>query len=280
MKARTYNIPYLKFKTHAYVYGDLAKCKCPIILLHGGPGGVSYRYEALAQLADENMAIIFYDQLGCGYSKVPPKNERYWTFAVFLDELANLISYFHLSTCVLLGHSWGGMLALKYMIEKCDKRVKGLILYSTLPSTKLWNEEHQILLDNLKKNLKPRESLKKAFYEKYIKSKGEVYKYKRKKFPKRNDEIYRYMWGNDELFGTGTLKDYDVTNELGKIKVPTLIINGEFDESTDRQNRVLNEGIKGSVRYIVKDAHHGSYNEKTDEVIALLRDWYKNNILL
>lgn len=42
--------------------------------------------------------------------------------------------------------------------------------------------------------------------------------------------VYRYMWGPTEFTATGTLKDYNRTNMLHKIKVPVLFLAGDHDE--------------------------------------------------
>ena len=93
MKPRIVNIPYLGYKTHCYIYGDLKK-GTPLICLHGGPGGCIERYEVLTKLADKGIPLILYDQLGCGYSRVPKGHLELWTYETFINELLNVISYF------------------------------------------------------------------------------------------------------------------------------------------------------------------------------------------
>ncbi len=109
MTKKTINIPFLGYKTHAVIYGDLKK-GTPTILLHGGPGGCSEKYEVLSQIGEYN-PIIFYDQFGSGYSKVPSDNKDILNENTYIDELENLISYLNIKEYILLGHSWGGMLA-------------------------------------------------------------------------------------------------------------------------------------------------------------------------
>ena len=78
MNKRVHRIPYLGYHTRAYVLGDLNK-GIPLIILHGGPGGCVERYEPLEKLADFGIPLIFYDQLGCGYSKVPKNHKIIWS---------------------------------------------------------------------------------------------------------------------------------------------------------------------------------------------------------
>ncbi len=283
------NIPFLNYKTHAYIYGDYLK-KIPIIILHGGPGGCVEKYESLTELYKRyDVPIVMYDQLGSGYSKVPPNHTELWNFDTFMDELDNLISYLKIKEYILLGHSWGGMLALKYFLSRKHLGLKKLILFSTLPSTSLWNEEHIKMIADFPCAYK--EAIKneyqglpysksiyklaiKRFYNEHVGKKSDsVYIRKRKRFPKLNKEVYEYMWGKSELFGTGTLKDYDVISELKKIDVPTLILSGAFDESTPYMNEVMHKEIKGSTRTLLKNSHHAGYNEEPEEVYTAIVDF-------
>lgn len=290
IKKRIYNIPFLTFKTHAVVYGDINE-GTPIILLHGGPGGCSEKYESLIRIAKFN-PIIFYDQLGSGYSKVEKGHFELWNFDTFIYELEILIKYFHLKKYILLGHSWGGMLALKYCLTTKHHGLKKLILFSTLPSTKMWNEEHlkdiksfpdayknPILAEYNNEPFDPIAHKKavKYFYQTHVGKKADfVYKCQRKRFPKLNKEVYEYMWGPSELFGTGTLKDYDVISELKNIDVPTLIISGKYDESTPAMNDVMNKEIKNSKWVLLPSSHHCGYNEEPELVLKAIQDFLNN----
>ncbi len=83
------------------------------------------------------------------------------------------------------------------------------------------------------------------------------------------------MWGPSELFGTGTLKDYDVTNRLESINYDTLIIHGRLDESTTKMNLLMHERIKNSKYIRLESSHHGGYNEEPLYLIEILLDYLK-----
>lgn len=282
LNKKVYNIPYLGYKTHCFVYGDLSK-GTPVIVLHGGPGGCVERYEPLIELANKGIPLIFYDQLGCGYSRVPKGHLELWTYKTFMDELENVISYFNLKKFIILGHSWGGMLALEWVTKRQHEGLEKLVLFSTLPSTKIWNDEHLKMIENFPEEEKinlindfegkttQKLYLKRGlrrFYSFHVsKKKDKKYIFKRKKFPRTNKEIYEYMWGKSELFGTGSLKEWNVENELHKIDVPTLIISGAFDESSPAMNELMNKRIKNSKWILLKSSHHIGYAEEPELVI-------------
>ena len=288
MNKKVHRIPYLGYHTRAYVLGDLNK-GVPLIILHGGPGGCVERYEPLEKLADFGVPLIFYDQLGCGYSRVPKNHKISWNFRIFLDELFNLINYFGLTKYNILGHSWGGMLALEYVCNFPHDGLEKLILFSTLPSTKIWNDEHTKMLEEFSE--KEKETLLaerdgkefdkkiykiaiKKFYKNHVgKRSKDLYPFNTKRFPKTNKEIYEKMWGKSELFGTGTLKDWNVENKLHNIKVPTLILSGALDESSPAMNELMNKEIKNSKWVLLKKSHHIGYVEETDLVIDSIKSF-------
>ena len=288
MKKKVFRIPYLGYHTRAYVLGDLSN-GIPLIILHGGPGGCVERYEPLEKLADFGIPLIFYDQLGCGYSRVPKNHKIDWNFQVFLDELQNLIEYFNLKKYHLLGHSWGGMLALEFVCNFEHNGLEKMILFSTLPSTKLWNDEHIKLFSNFtpseqeallaEKEGKPYDKIQyknavKKFMRNHVGRRSkDLYAFERKRFPKINREIYGKMWGKSEFFGTGTLSDWSVEDKLSQIDVKTLIISGTFDESTPEMNKLMNEQIPGSKWVLLKESHHIGYVEEVETTLSAIKDF-------
>ena len=288
MEKIVHKIPFKGYHTRAYTFGDIS-CGVPLIILHGGPGGCVERYEPLEKLADIGVPLIFYDQLGCGYSKVPKTHKITWNFPLFLEEFENLIKYFRLKKFNVLGHSWGGMLALEWVCNFKHIGLEKLVLFSTLPSTKIWNDEHIKMIADFpaeekeailaqfegKKFDKNSYNLGiKRFYKEHVgKRSKELFNFKTKRFPKTNREIYELMWGDSELFGTGTLKDWSVEDKLSKVDVPTLIISGALDESTPAMNELMNKRIKNSKWVLLEKSHHIGYVEEHEKVIKHLKEF-------
>lgn len=106
-----------------------------IICIHGGPGG-DYRYMLNCKtLATKGYRVVFYDQRGAGLSQRFPKS-WYKTQGsdainkIFYDELKGVIDYYKTSPSqkvILLGQSWGAMLATGYA-GKYPTDVDGLIV--------------------------------------------------------------------------------------------------------------------------------------------------------
>jgi proline iminopeptidase len=94
-------------------YGDATKQ--PVVFLHGGPGATSFVLEATAaqQIADRGYYVITYDQRGSERS--PKGTTADFSFAASTKDLANLIDVLQLKSPVLLGHSFGGIIALNFL---------------------------------------------------------------------------------------------------------------------------------------------------------------------
>ena len=91
---------------------------------------------------------------------------------------------------------------------------------------------------------------------------------KRRGFPRL---VYKLMWGPNEFFGVGTIRYWDVTNELHQIHVPTLITNGRYDEVTPKNGEVLNRGIKDSKFVIFEKSSHSPRLEEPERYFEVYR---------
>ena len=281
-------MPFMGYKTYYRIVGKSDAGKYPIILLHGGPGSTHNYFEMLDRIAESGHAVIMYDQLGCGNSFVEGHPEL-WTPETWLNELCSLIDHLHIDRFHLLGQSWGGMLAIIYLIEKKAKSVKSAILSSTLSSSKLWaTEQHRMIKymsEEDQKAIAEAEANNDFSSEAYAKANehfmllhcaGEVTEdspecLRRKK--RAGSEAYLYGWGPNEYTPTGTLKDYDYTDRLGEIKVPCLIMSGTNDLCTPLIAKTLYYCIKYSKWHLFAGARHMPFVEQNDEYCKMLEEW-------
>jgi pimeloyl-ACP methyl ester carboxylesterase len=120
---------------------------CPLLLLHGGPGQTSDYLSSLEALTAEGRMVVRYDQLGSGRSNLPA-GSRVENFAPFIEELTAIRAHLGLDRIHLMGHSWGGMVALEYMLTD-PPGVESLILASAPFSSPLWVEEMAVLRHQL-----------------------------------------------------------------------------------------------------------------------------------
>lgn len=112
----------------------------PVVVLHGGPGAhhdyLLPQYDRLA----EGRALLYYDQRGGGRSPVSRDVAVGWREHV--ADLDALRDHWRLDRLILLGYSWGGLLAVLYALEHPD-RIARLALVSAAPATAVWRDEFE-----------------------------------------------------------------------------------------------------------------------------------------
>lgn len=113
------------------IEGDSANINPPIIFLHGGPGGYIHSsiINQMKQVALHGFDIYLYDQMGSGLSDRLP-NPKDYSFERHLKDLNEIInSQIKTKNVILIGHSFGGILAIHYTANHTENVAK-LILSS------------------------------------------------------------------------------------------------------------------------------------------------------
>jgi proline iminopeptidase len=105
----------------------------PIVVLHGGP---DFNYDYLLPELDclaERFRLVYYDQRGRGRSAAGVQPDDV-TIESEVDDLDEVRRYFGLESMAVLGHSWGGLLAMEYA-SRHPERLTHLILLNTAPAS-------------------------------------------------------------------------------------------------------------------------------------------------
>jgi proline iminopeptidase len=106
-----------------------------VVVLHGGPDfDHTYLLPETDELADR-CRLVYYDQRGRGRSAAGVRPEDV-TMASETADLEHLRRHLRLNSMAVLGHSWGGVLAMEYAI-RYPERVSHLILMNTAPASGL-----------------------------------------------------------------------------------------------------------------------------------------------
>lgn len=259
----------------------------PVLCLHGGPGIPHDYLEPLSQLA-ASRRVIFYDQLGVGKSDKIDEPSL-WTVELFLEELDGVRNALELDEFHLFGQSWGGMLALEYMLRR-PSGVRSLILANSPASMPRWALEtgklRAQLPESVRNVLDLHEAAGSTDSEAYAEATMEFYKlhlcrlhpwpdYVTRAFAKQAEapQVYQTMVGPNEFHIVGTLKDWDVEDRLSEIHIPTLIISGRYDEATPAISAVIHEGIKGSEWLLFEESSHMPHVEEQERFMDALGNW-------
>jgi proline iminopeptidase len=271
-------------RTWYRVVGELGSGKDPLLALHGGPGSTHNYFAPLERLAEDDRAVVVYDQLGCGRSDRPVDFE--WSVELFRNEVQAVRDALGLERVHLLGTSWGGMLALEHALAR-TARLTSLILSSTLASAAEWVREVAKLRDAMPPDVvaafarADREGVWEgpewdaaddAFSARHFyrgRPRQEIERMK----AERGKEAYRALWGPNEWTATGPLRDWDVRGRLGEIDVPTLVIRGAYDLSTEPITETLVRGIRGARLVVFEHSSHTPVLEETEAYLRVVGDF-------
>lgn len=263
-----------------------ASGKVPLLCLHGGPGAAWDYLEPLEGLAADGRTVCFYDQLGCGNSDEPHDPSLY-TMEVFVEEVGAVRRALGLDRVHLLGQSWGGMLAMEYALTRPEGLVS-LTLADTMASIPQWAAEarrlvaalpdavQQVICEHEAAGTTGSEEYKQACREysrRYICRLDPRPECLTRMAGKPGDEVYEAMWGPSEFCLTGPLKDWDITDRLGEIKVPTLVFGGRYDEATPTITETVHRGIADSEWVIFENSAHFPHLEETERYLQVLGDF-------
>lgn len=279
-------IPFCGYHTWYRIIGGRDEPgKLPLICLHGGPGATHDYFGSLEAFATSGRRVVLYDQLGWGNSS-HPHDPSLWTIDLFVEELDAIRHALGLERVHILGHSWGGMLAMAYALTQ-PKGLASLILADTTASASQWAIEAVRLVGELpletQQTIQAHEAAgttdspeyqdaMKVFSRRHagghIDPKPEWVKQAFKKI--ETNEPYLTMWGPSEFCVTGTLKDWDVTERLGEICTPTLVLCGHYDEATPALAETIHRGIHGSEMVIFEHSAHFPHIEETERFLEVL----------
>lgn len=288
MKIEEGYMPFKGYKTYYRMVGERQPGKAPLLLIHGGPGSTHNYFEVLDELAQTGHQIISYDQIGCGNSFVEGHPELF-TLATWTEELEALRRHLHLDEVSLLGQSWGGMLVISYLIDRQPAGIVSAILSSTLPASWLWAKEQHRLIKFM--SPEEQEAIRRAeatgnfsdpaylaadnhHTQLHVWDTDGDQRPACVRRPKRaGTESYLVAWGPNEYNPLGNLHDFDYSDRLGEISVPTLICSGTNDECTPYIAKMMNDGIPGSVWHLFWDCRHMTFIDCHDEYVDVLSHW-------
>ena len=261
----------------------------PLLTLHGGPGGGHDYLEPLNALASER-PVVFFDQLGCGKSDTPD-DVSLWRIDRFVDEVTAVRDALGLDRIHLLGHSWGGWLAIEYMLG-APSGVISLTLASTSASIPQFVYEAGKLISELPREMA--ETMRRLEAEgdfenpEFEAGMMEFYKRHLCRLDPWPDPImrslenldgnivYETMNGPTEFTVIGNMKDWNRIEKLSEIVAPTLITCGRYDELTPACSRTLHQGIMNSRMHVFERSAHMAHLEETESYLQILSEFLRD----
>jgi proline iminopeptidase len=254
-----------------------------VLLLHGGPGAThEYLTACDSFFPAAGIEYYYYDQLGSAWSDQPDDPDL-WTIPRFVDEVEQVRQALGLDreNFYLLGHSWGGMLAIEYALEH-QEHLKGLVISNMMSSGPAYNAyaERELMpamdQDALAeiKHLEAANATEDPHYMELLMEHHYVQHILRmpaeawpdpvnRAFAAINQAIYVPLQGPSELGAGGVLRTWDRTTDLPKIKVPTLVIGARYDTmDPDFMEMMAGKLPRGTYLFCPSGSHLAMYDDQ------------------
>ena len=241
-------------KNLAVEYTD--KGNGPVMLLLHGWGNDLHSFDALVQSLISSWRVIRLDLPGFGGSEAPKET---WGVGEYSQFVRAFIERLGISAYLLVGHSFGGRIAIKGIADGL-LRAKKLVLIGSAGLAK-----------------------RKTLRNRLFKTIAKVGKTALSPFPaylrdRLRRKLYAYA-GSEDYLAAGPLQatflkvmGEDLSHAAKRVYLPTLLIWGEFDTATPLSDgKHLHTLISGSQFEIVKSATHFVYQEKTAEVAQAIQ---------
>jgi proline iminopeptidase len=244
--------PHGRFRVWTKRIGNSARTK--LLLLHGGPGATHEYFEACdSHLPAAGIEYYYYDQLGSYYSDQPDIPEL-WDIPRFVDEVEQVRQALGLDAdnFFLLGHSWGGTLAIEYALRH-GRHLKGLVISNMMADIPAYNAyARDVLMPTMDaaalaqiQQLEADDDTGNPRYMALLMEHHYVHHVLRmpadawpdpvqRAFRHLNPKVYVPMQGPSELGASGKLLHWNRMADLARITVPTLTIGARHDTMDPR----------------------------------------------
>ncbi|MFN2242214.1 MAG: alpha/beta fold hydrolase [Anaerolineae bacterium] len=254
----------------------------PVALMHGGPGADHISMLPFRPCADQ-FTLIFYDHRCNGRSVGADVSTMTWeNLTADADALRQALGF---EKWAVLGHSFGGMVALEYAL-RYPQSLSHLLLVDTCGDIR-WAQEHAP--DTLaRRGFRPETvQLARRFFN------GEIAPNEMLPAMMKFGKAYYHHLGpwqtarmlasglrvkmrpEAQIYGFGTLlKGWNVMDRLGEIQAPVLVMAGRYDfQFPPEHQELLAAGIPNAHLEIIEDAGHNAPEEQPATVIQAVRDF-------
>lgn len=252
--------------------------KKPVILVvHGGPGGTHLNFKPHLDSLTACAQLIYIDQRGCGFSD--ESDTDLYTLEQNVEDIEALRKHLGLEKIWVLGHSYGGMVAMSYAL-KYQNYLNGLLLMATSPSHRFLEKAKKYVEEH---GNKAQKYYAEKLWEGSFQSEEEVEEYYKVMQPlysiksSNNDQKKPYVKRAYRVLNKGFstfLRTFDLTEDLKNIDVPTLIVAGKHDWITPvSESEEIHQQIPHSTLHILENSGHSVFVDENKNCISLIKNF-------
>ena len=264
----------------------------PLVLINGGPGGTHHGFHPYFSQLKDCARVIYYDQRGTGQSSMDPTG-KYYTIRQAVEDLEYLRTHLKIDRWVVLGWSYGGLLAQCYALtypEACS----GLILVATETGGIIQYRKREQPISELEWDAIA--SIRKVAQKGEITSVQCIYNtllagdWKSQYYfkPTRKTVIRqaRYNWKPDEWGASSgfaqlmrpQVSKMNLKGKFDNFEIPTLIMEAQYDmllwQEVDR-DITLRTNYSHAQLELFKQSGHTIFADETDKFFAIVRTFLK-----
>jgi proline iminopeptidase len=241
-----------------------------LIGIHGGPGMSSDYMASLEQLAGEDLAVVTYDQRGTGRSSSPEPDAANYDLLNYVADLEAIREAAGAERVLLFGHSWGGLVALRYATVHPDK-VNSIVLMGsgapTMEAVRAANDKKAQRLADLQAQ---------GIIPNTITSVSDLlpvyFSDPNFKMPEELKDLH-YSPTAEQLTWTA-LGEFDFTADVAQIHRPVLVLWGKDDPFGPAMVEAVRSALTGAgAKFIVLENCGHFWHECPDAFFAELRDF-------
>ena len=258
----------------------------PVIFLSGGPGFTVDYMVPVGDFVPASFQRVFYEQRGTGRSKVATMTPENMTIRHVVADLEALRVHLKQERLFLVGHSWGGMLAMAYAAAHPD-RIDRMILIGpggpTLEFTQWFN-------DNIHMRLRPEDIEAERYWNEapkrgvdgnkaaleQVRAITPGYFFERAKglaFASQLPDGTLTLQVNTLLF-TDMAKGYDSRPGLRQLDRPVLIVQGHQDPVGDKTAEDIHAAIKSSELVYLNQCGHFPWLEQPEAFLRTMTEFF------
>lgn len=257
-----------------------------VLVLHGGPGAHhDYLLPQMLALADTR-ELVFYDQRGGGRSKTDDRAAVTWQ--VHVSDLDRVVGELALEPLVIIGYSWGGLLAMLYAIEAAAARAshepKRLVLIDPAPVNRDFRRQFEEEFS--RRSADPAVANARAHLAQSGLRERDPDAYRRRTFElsvagyfadpdaaAAHDLTPFRVTGRVQQSVWDSLGDYDLLapGQLGSVRAPTLILHGRQDPIPMESSIAAAQAMPTAELVLIDGSGHVPYVERPDILFPAIR---------